>query len=87
MQSLAFLWFDLQRTQQYLREKTFGPGPSSANSSNLNRSFDAGVPQRESVRQASPTERATQSTPNGRWTISPPRALAATKLIQLPEHR
>jgi hypothetical protein len=29
MQSLAFLWFDMQMTQQYLREQTFGPIPSS----------------------------------------------------------
>jgi hypothetical protein len=37
MQSLAFLWFDRQMTQRYLREKTFGPAPSPANSANLNR--------------------------------------------------
>jgi hypothetical protein len=36
MQPLAFLWFEMQMTQQYLREKTFGPAPSPANSANLN---------------------------------------------------
>jgi hypothetical protein len=28
MQSLVFLWFQLQTTKQYLREKTFGPAQS-----------------------------------------------------------
>ena len=37
MQSLAFLWFQLQMTQQYLNEKTFRPAQSRANSANLNR--------------------------------------------------
>jgi triphosphoribosyl-dephospho-CoA synthase len=36
MQPLAFLWFDMQITQRYLREKTFGPAPLPANSANLN---------------------------------------------------
>jgi hypothetical protein len=36
MQSLAFLWFQLQMTQQYLRGKTFGPAQSPANSANWN---------------------------------------------------
>ena len=36
MQSLAFLWFQLQMTQQYLHEKTFGPVQPPANSANLN---------------------------------------------------
>jgi hypothetical protein len=36
MQSLAFLWFQLQMTQQYLHEKTFGPAQAPANSANLN---------------------------------------------------
>ena len=36
MQSLAFLWFQLQMTQQYLNEKTFRPAQSPANPANLN---------------------------------------------------
>jgi hypothetical protein len=36
MQSLVFLWFQLQMTQRYLRERTFGPAQSPANSANLN---------------------------------------------------
>jgi hypothetical protein len=87
MQSLAFLWSDMQMTQQYLREQTFGPIPSSANSTNVNRSIDVGMLRRESVNQAPPAEPAKQKTRNERWTISPPRAQAAAKLIQLPEHR
>ena len=87
MQSLAFLWSDMQMTQQYLREQTFGPAPSSANSANLKRPIDVGMLRRESVNQAPPAEPGRQRTRNERWTISPPRARAATKLIQLPEHR
>jgi hypothetical protein len=37
MQSLAFLWFDMEMTQRYLREKTFAPAPLPANSASLNR--------------------------------------------------
>jgi RND family efflux transporter MFP subunit len=36
MQSLAFLWFQLQMTQQCLHEKIFGPAESPANSANWN---------------------------------------------------
>jgi hypothetical protein len=43
MQSLAFLWFEMQMTQQYLREKTFGPAESPANSANLNTPIGAGT--------------------------------------------
>jgi hypothetical protein len=86
MQSLAFLWSDMQMTQQYLREKTFGPAPPSANSANLNRPIDTGMLRRESVEQAPPAEPAKQRIRNERWTISPPRARAATKLIQQPKH-
>jgi hypothetical protein len=32
MQSLAFLWFQLQTTQPYLHKRTFGPAQSPANS-------------------------------------------------------
>jgi hypothetical protein len=49
MQSLAFLWSDMQMTQQYLREQTFGPAPSSTNSANLKRPIDVGMLRRESV--------------------------------------
>ena len=41
MQPLAFLWFEMQMTQQYLREKTFGPAPSPANSANLHTAIGA----------------------------------------------
>ena len=87
MQSLAFLWSDMQMTQQYLLEQTFKPASSSANSVNLKRPIDVGMLRRESVNQAPPAEPGRQRTRNERWTISPPRARAATKLIQLPEHR
>jgi hypothetical protein len=86
MQSLAFLWSDMQMTQQYLRDKTFGPTPSSANSANLNRPIDTGMLRRESVEQTPPAEPAKQRIRNERWTISPLRARAATKLIQQPKH-
>jgi hypothetical protein len=33
MQSLAFLWFEMQMTQQYLREETFGSAQSPASGS------------------------------------------------------
>jgi hypothetical protein len=49
MQSLAFLWFEMQMTQQYLREKTFGPAESPANSANFNTPIDAGTLRRVSV--------------------------------------
>jgi hypothetical protein len=51
MQSLAFLWFELQMTQQYLRDKTFGPGQSQANSENLNTPIGAGTLRRTSAKQ------------------------------------
>jgi hypothetical protein len=35
MQSLAFLWFELRMTQQYLREKTFRPAQVPADAANL----------------------------------------------------
>ena len=87
MQSLAFLCFDMQMTQQYLREKTFGPTPSSANSANLNRPIDVASLRSELVKQAPPAEPAKHRTRNERWTISPARAQAATKLVQQPEHQ
>jgi hypothetical protein len=43
MQSLAFLWFELQMTKQYLREITFGPAESPDNSANLNTPIGAGT--------------------------------------------
>lgn len=51
MQSLAFLWFEMQMTQQYLREKTFGPAESPANSANLHTPIDAETLRRVSVEQ------------------------------------
>jgi multidrug resistance efflux pump len=51
MQSLAFLWFELQMTQQYLRERTFGPAESPANSANLNTPIGAGTLRRASVKR------------------------------------
>jgi hypothetical protein len=32
MQPPAFLWFEMEMTKRYLREKTFGPIPSPADS-------------------------------------------------------
>jgi hypothetical protein len=49
MQSLTFLWYEMQMTQQYLRERTFGPAESPANSANLNTPIDAGTLRRASV--------------------------------------
>ena len=72
MQSLAFLWFDMQRTQKYLREKTFGPTPSLADSANLNLPIDVRMLRREPIKQAPPAEPAKQKTRNERWTICPP---------------
>jgi multidrug efflux pump subunit AcrA (membrane-fusion protein) len=43
MQWFVFLWFQLQMTQQYLRERTFGPAQSPANSANLNTPIGAGT--------------------------------------------
>ena len=54
MQSFTFLWFQMQMTKQYLREKTFGPAPSPASSANLDRPIGAGRPPRVSVEQVSP---------------------------------
>ena len=54
MQSLAFLWFQLQMTQRYLHEKTFGPAQSPANSANLNTPIDAITLSRASVKQLPP---------------------------------
>jgi RND family efflux transporter MFP subunit len=51
MQSLAFLWFQLQMTQQYPRERTFGPAESPANSANLNTPIGAGTLRRASVKR------------------------------------
>jgi RND family efflux transporter MFP subunit len=51
MQSLAFLWFQLQMTQQYLREKTFGPAESPANSANLNTPIGTGTLRRASAKR------------------------------------
>jgi hypothetical protein len=51
MQSLAFLWFELQTTQQYLRDKAFGPAQSPASSANLNTPIGAGTRRRASAKQ------------------------------------
>ena len=51
MQSLAFLWFEMQMTQQYLREKTFGPAESPANSANLNTSIGSDTLRRASAKK------------------------------------
>ena len=53
MQSLAFLWYEMQMTQQYLHDKTFGPAESPANSANLNTPLDAGPLRRASDEQVS----------------------------------
>jgi hypothetical protein len=51
MQSLAFLWFQLQMKQQYLRERTFEPAESPANSANLNTPIGADTLRRASVKR------------------------------------
>ena len=84
MQSLVFLWFEMQMTQQYLRGKTFGAAPSSANPANLNPPIDAGM--LASVKQAPRVASAKRRTRNEHWRISPPRAQAATNSIEQPKH-
>ena len=54
MQPLAFLWFEMQMTQQYLREKTFGPAQSADDSANLNTPIGASTLRRASVKQLPP---------------------------------
>ena len=54
MQPLAFLWFEMQMTQQYLREKTFGPAPSADNSANPNTPIGAGTLPRISIKELPP---------------------------------
>jgi hypothetical protein len=71
MQSLAFLWFEMQMTQQYLRDKTFGPAESPANSANLNTPIDAGTLRRASVEQVPRIASAKQ----GRVSCSPSQNL------------
>ena len=41
MQPPVFLWFEMEMTKQYLREKTFAPAPSPANSTGSNTSIGA----------------------------------------------
>ena len=53
MQSLAFLRYEMQMTQQYLHDKTFGRAESPADSANLNRPLDAIPRRRASVEQVS----------------------------------
>jgi hypothetical protein len=68
MQSLAFLWFEMQMTQQYLREETFGPAQSPDNSANLNTPIGAITLRRASVNQlsrmASAMERRVSGSPS-----------------------
>jgi hypothetical protein len=65
MQSLAFLWFQLQMTQQYLHEKTFGPAQPPANSANLNTPIGIGTLCRASVKQVPRIESAQEPGPRG----------------------
>ena len=51
MQSLIFLWFQLRMTQQYLRDITSGPAPSSASSADVNAPISAATFRRESVKR------------------------------------
>jgi hypothetical protein len=51
MQSLAFIWFDLQMTQRYLSDITFGSAQPRANSANLNTPIGAGTFRCPSVTQ------------------------------------
>ena len=54
MQSFTYLWFQMQMTKQYLREKTFGPEQPMADSVNPDSSISAGRPPRVTVEQVSP---------------------------------
>ena len=54
MQSFAFLWFEMQMTQQYLREKTFGPALSPADAANLNTPIGAGTLPRVEIKPVLP---------------------------------
>jgi hypothetical protein len=65
MQSLAFLWFEMQMAQQYLRDKTFGPAQSSDNSANLNRPIGASTLRRASVKQLPPIASAMEPRGSG----------------------
>jgi hypothetical protein len=65
MQSLAFLWFEMQMTQQYLREKTFAPAPSPDNSANLNTPIGTSTLRRASVKQLPPIASAMERRVSG----------------------
>jgi hypothetical protein len=51
MQSLAFFWYRLQITQQYLSERTFAPARVPASAANLNAPMGVGTLHRASVNQ------------------------------------
>jgi hypothetical protein len=51
MLSLAFLWFQLQMTQQYLREEICPPAEVRAHSANLDASTGIGTLRRTSIKQ------------------------------------
>jgi hypothetical protein len=58
MQSLALLWFQLQMTQPYLREKTFPAAQVPGNPPNLDTPIGIGTLQRVSVKQGPRIESA-----------------------------
>ena len=53
MQSLAFLWFQVQMTQQYLSEEISPPAEVRAHSANLDASTGIGTLRRTSIKQVS----------------------------------
>jgi hypothetical protein len=65
MQSLDFLWFEMQMTHQYLRAKTFGPALSPDNSANLNTPIGASTHRRASVKQLPPIASAMERRVSG----------------------
>ena len=65
MQSLAFLWYEMQMTQQYLRDKTFGPAQSPDNSGTLHTPIDASTLRRASIKQLPPMESAVEGRISG----------------------
>jgi hypothetical protein len=69
MQSLPFLWFELQMTKQYLEEKTFGAAPSPANSTNLNTPIVADKVRHASVKPAPGLARPKPGPRNEWWRI------------------
>ena len=75
MQWFAFLWFQLQMTEQYLQEKTDGPAQSTVGSANLNTPVDGGTPSGASLTQTPPTASAMKRPVSGSLSQSLPRLM------------